>query len=81
VQAGDFGPPLPGATVVNPVAVTIGNVNATAQFAGLAPMLVGVYQVRTTVPAGVAAGAAVPVSVTVQSSPPQTSPVVTMPVQ
>jgi len=48
VQAGDFGPPLPGATVLNPVAVSIGNVNATVQFAGLAPMLVGVTATSKT---------------------------------
>jgi uncharacterized protein (TIGR03437 family) len=81
LQAGAYGPPLPGAKAVNPVAVTIGNVNAPVQFAGLAPGLVGIYQVQTTVPAGVPPGNAVPVSLTVQSSPPQTSPAVTIAVQ
>jgi uncharacterized protein (TIGR03437 family) len=41
--------------------VTIGNVQADVIFSGLAPGYVGLYQVNALVPAGVAAGSAVPV--------------------
>ena len=82
VQAGNNGPPLPGgAATVTPVTVTIGSVNAPVQFAGLAPGMVGLYQVQATVPSGVAAGNAVPVTLTVQTTPAQTSPAVTIAVQ
>jgi len=56
-------------------------VNAPVQFAGLAPGMVGIYQVQTTVPSGVAPGNAVPVTLTVQTTPPQSSSEVTMAVQ
>src|SRR5262249_20387683 len=39
--------------------VTVGGVPASVTFSGLAPGLVGVYQVNVQVPGGVAAGAAV----------------------
>ena len=59
-----LGAPAPGnppATVTTPVQVTVGGLNATVQFAGLTPGLVGLYQVNAVVPAGVTSGSAVPV--------------------
>jgi uncharacterized protein (TIGR03437 family) len=46
-----------------PVSVTVGGQSATPLFAGLAPGFVGLYQVNVQLPAGVAAGNAVPVVV------------------
>ncbi len=80
-DAGSAGPPLPGAAAVNVVTATIGNVNAQVSFAGLAPTLVGMYQVQAIVPTGVTAADAAPVSLTVQTLPPQSSPAVTMAVK
>jgi len=66
-QAGNAGPPLPGgAATVTPVTVAIGNVNAPVHFTGLAP---------------VAPGNAVPVTLTVQTTPAQSSLEITMAVQ
>jgi uncharacterized protein (TIGR03437 family) len=45
--------------------VTIGGVTENASFSGLAPGYVGLYQVNALVPAGVAAGSAVPVAITI----------------
>jgi uncharacterized protein (TIGR03437 family) len=45
--------------------VTIGGVAATVSFSGLAPGNVGLYQVNVQVPAGVTAGARVPVMMTI----------------
>ena len=81
IDAGSAGPPLPGAAAVNTVTVTIGNLNAPVKFAGLAPTLVGMYEVQAVVPTGAPPNNAAPVSLTVQSSPPQSSPVVTMAVK
>ena len=52
------------AKAVVPVTVTVGGVNAAVSFAGLTPGSVGLYQVNIQIPAGVAAGAAVPVVIT-----------------
>ena len=41
--------------------MTIGGVPASVSFSGLAPGFVGLYQVNAQVPAGLAAGDAVPV--------------------
>jgi len=57
-QAAPAVPPL--ALVTTPVKVTIGGVEAAVEFAGLAPGFVGLHQVNARVPAGVAAGNAVP---------------------
>jgi len=45
--------------------VTIGGATATVLFSGLAPTLVGVYQINALVPAGSAIGVAVPVSISI----------------
>ena len=59
--------PLPIAQA--PITVTIGGKQVTPQFAGGAPGLVaGVFQVNAQIPAGVTAGAAVPVVVTAGTS-------------
>jgi uncharacterized protein (TIGR03437 family) len=54
---------------VLPVTATVGGATATVQYAGSAQGLVdGVVQVNVVVPAGTAAGAAIPVVVRVGSS-------------
>jgi uncharacterized protein (TIGR03437 family) len=45
--------------------VTIGNVPASVSFSGLAPGLVGVYQVNAVVPNGAPSGGAVPLAITI----------------
>lgn len=62
----------------NAVTVTIGGVTEDAQFAGLAPGYVGLYQVNAAVPAGIAASSAVPLTLTVGGA---TSNTVTVNVQ
>jgi len=73
-QAGTAAPVSPLSGASNEVALTIGGVRAQVLFAGLAPGFANLYQVNATVPAGVAAGDAVPVVLQVagQSSPPVT---------
>jgi uncharacterized protein (TIGR03437 family) len=51
-------------TSATPV-VTIGGISATVTFSGLAPGFVGEYQVNALVPAGVTAGSAVPVTISI----------------
>ena len=46
--------------------MTIGNVQADVIFSGLAPGYVGLYQVNALVPAGVTAGSAVPVVISME---------------
>ena len=53
-----------GEAVTTPVTATIGGVNASVSFAGLAPGFVGLYQVNAVVPGGVGPGPAVPVVIT-----------------
>ena len=55
----------PFARTTNEVTVSIGGVNAPVNFAGLAPGFPDLYQVNAVVPAGVAAGSAVPLVLTV----------------
>jgi uncharacterized protein (TIGR03437 family) len=62
----------------NRLTVTIGGVEATVQFAGLAPGYPDLYQVNAVVPPGVQAGSAVPVVLNIAG---QTSPPVTMAVR
>ena len=50
--------------MTTPVTATIGGVDASVSFAGLAPGFVGLYQVNAMVPGGVVAGPAVPVVIT-----------------
>ncbi|MCH7979681.1 MAG: hypothetical protein IH935_11995 [Acidobacteria bacterium] len=78
VVAGEAAPFFPPARTVDPVTVTIGDVDAPVQFAGLAPGFTGLYQVNAVVPAGVTPGDDVPVVLNVAG---QTSPTVTMAVQ
>ena len=54
--------------------VTVGGIDATVQFAGLAPGFTGLYHVNVVVPEGVQSGDDVPVVLNVagQSSPPVT---------
>ena len=59
---------------VDTVSVTIGGVAAQVSYAGLAPELVGAYQINVTVPAGIAPGSSVPLIVSESGamSPPVT---------
>ena len=76
---GEVTPPIAAGSVapvdslhltVNPVAVSIGGVNAPqVLFAGLAPGYTGLYQVKVVVPEGVAPGAGVPVIVSAADRP------------
>ena len=61
VEAGEAGA---GEAVTTPVTATIGGVDASVSFAGLAPGFVGLYQVNARVPGGVVPGPAVPVVIT-----------------
>lgn len=75
---GSPGPRSPLAETKTTPTVTIGGVTETASFSGLAPSFVGLYQVNALVPAGVASGNAVPVTITIGNV---TSNTVTIPVQ
>jgi uncharacterized protein (TIGR03437 family) len=77
VKAGELAPEAAPQTV-NPVAVTIGGLEAEVVFAGLAPGTTGLYQVQVVVPEGVPAGDDVPVVVSVAG---QVSNTVAMAVQ
>jgi len=63
VPAGMPAPSDPLSMVVQSVTVMIGGKEVTPQFAGLAPGFAGLYQVNAQVPAGIATGAAVPVTI------------------
>jgi uncharacterized protein (TIGR03437 family) len=88
VPAGVMAPIDRSSSTVNPVTVTIGGIEATVDFAGLAfnvgPQevvttgLAGLYQINAVVPNGIVPGNDVPVRITVAG---QTSPPVTMSVQ
>jgi len=54
----------PLSATLQPVAVSIGGIEVQAEFSGLAPGLVGLYQVNVGVPAGVAPSDSVPVTLT-----------------
>lgn len=51
----------PSSTVVNPLTVLIGGIEAPIQYQGLAPGFVGLYQVNVIVPAGVSLADSVPI--------------------
>lgn len=61
LQPGAPAPSQPLLRTVQQPIVTIGGVPAEVLFSGLAPGLVGVYQVNARVPAGAATGAAAPI--------------------
>jgi uncharacterized protein (TIGR03437 family) len=65
VNAGDASPSSPPSTIPGTVTVQIGGVPAKLAFAGLTPTAVGLYQVNVTVPAGIAPGAQVPLTISV----------------
>jgi uncharacterized protein (TIGR03437 family) len=77
VADGVAGPSSPLSVVSNPISLTIGGVNATITYAGLAPGFASLYQVDAIVPT-VAPGSAVPLVITVAG---QSSPVVTIAVK
>ena len=56
VLDGQPSPASPLARTSTTPTVTVGGVNAPVSFSGLAPNIVGLYQVNVTVPAGVATG-------------------------
>jgi uncharacterized protein (TIGR03437 family) len=58
----------------NPVTVTIADIEARVDFAGLAPGFAGLYQINAVIPQGITPGNDVPVRITVagQTSPPAT---------
>jgi uncharacterized protein (TIGR03437 family) len=58
------------------VTVSIGGITEPASFAGLAPGFVGLYQVNALVPAGVASGSTVPVTITMGSVTSNTATIV-----
>jgi len=62
---GSPGPSSPLAETTTTPTVTIGGVTENASFSGLAPGFVGLYQVNALVPGGVAAGSAVPVTISI----------------
>src|SRR5205823_5323016 len=57
----------PPAAKTSKVSLTIGGVEASVTFAGLAPGMTGVYQVRAIVPDGVPPGGAVALTLTSHS--------------
>ena len=59
----------PLARTVNTPTVTIGGVQATVSYSGLAPGVVGLYQVNAQVPATVTPGSAVNLSLAIGSPP------------
>jgi uncharacterized protein (TIGR03437 family) len=68
----------PLARTVNPLTLTTGSVNATVNFAGLAPGSPDLYQVDAVVPSGVTPGDQVSMVLTIAV---QTSPTVNMAVR
>ena len=74
---GELTPMSPPATTTTNPTVTIGGQTATVRFSGLAPNLIGVYQLTVTVPANISTGLQ-PVVVTINGV---SSPAAHLPVQ
>jgi uncharacterized protein (TIGR03437 family) len=72
---GSPSPSSPLARTMSPPTVMIGGAPATVQFSGLAPGLIGVYQINALVPAASTTGNSVPVSISIGGA---TSNTVTM---
>ena len=74
VSVADASPVSPLAQTVNPVTISVGEVQAAVSFAGLTPGFAGLYQVNAALPVGAPVGNAVPVvaSVAEATSPPVT---------
>ena len=68
--SGDPAPVSPLATTVQTPVVTIGGQNAQVLFSGLAPTVVGLYQLNVVVPAGVSGTAPVVINIGGASSKP-----------
>jgi uncharacterized protein (TIGR03437 family) len=64
VPAGSPAPSKPLAVVTDFPTVTLGGVNLTVGYAGLAPGEVGVYQINASVPRNIAQGMSVPLTIT-----------------
>jgi uncharacterized protein (TIGR03437 family) len=56
VTDGALGPSNPPSLATNNITARIGGIQATVNYAGLAPQLAGLYQVNITIPSGVSAG-------------------------
>jgi len=67
-QAGQIAGTSPLATTIATPSVTIGGIPAEVLFSGLAPGTAGLYQVNARIPAGTAAGPAVPLQVQMGAS-------------
>jgi len=74
LEAGAAATPGVSLRTREPVLVRVGGVEAKVEFAGMAPGLVGVYQVSFTIPEGVETGPAVDLTIEAggQTSPPST---------
>ena len=74
VKAADASPTSPLAETLEPVTISVGEVQAAVSFAGLTPGFAGLYQVNAALPDGAPVGNAVPVVATVgeAASPPIT---------
>lgn len=57
VPDGSVGPATTLSNTTNTFTASIGGLNATVTYAGLAPNLAGLYQINVTIPSGVASGA------------------------
>jgi uncharacterized protein (TIGR03437 family) len=71
IQGASFGDGAPSSGIVNtvtPAQVTIGGVNATVSYTGLAPGFVGLYQVNVQIPAGAGSGNAIPVVLSINGA-------------
>ena len=64
VDASSAAPATPLAVVMNAVSATVGGKASQVSYAGLAPGLVGLYQINLAIPADVLASAQTPVVIT-----------------